>query len=128
VLTCIQATLQLLSNSHDLDSSPEIRTIRLLYPESPATTVDVASVLPDGFETLLKQVYRFSHFDLINRCVVVITPEVLHAFDLVSYCLQYDFVCAICRLLLVLLLSYSECQLALPQFKPLTNLSKYTFQ
>jgi len=82
--TNIKTALQLLSDSHELNSGPEIRTVRLRDAECPAATVDVATIFPDGLEALLEQIYRLSHLNLLNGSVIVIPPKVLHTLDLVA--------------------------------------------
>jgi hypothetical protein len=74
--------LQLLANRHQLHSCPEVWTIGLRHPEGPAPTIYVSSVFPHWLETLLEQVDRLAHLDLVNWSVIVVSPEVLDGFDL----------------------------------------------
>ena len=80
--TSIKASLQFLSDRHQLNSRPEIWSINLWYSESPTSAIYVPPVLPYWLEPLLEQVNRFSHFDLVNRCIIVVAPEVLNRFNL----------------------------------------------
>lgn len=61
---------------------PDIRTGRLGYTERPASTVDIATVLPDRTEALLEEIDGFAHLDLFDGGVVVVAPEILDGFDL----------------------------------------------
>jgi len=80
--TGIKASLQFLSDRHQLNSRPKIRPIDLWYSESPTAAIYVPPVLPHWLKPLLEQVNRFSHLDLIDWCIVVVAPEVLNRFNL----------------------------------------------
>ena len=103
-LTNIKTTLQLLSNSHKLDSRPEIRPIDLRYPERPTPAVYVPPVFPNGLEPLLEQVDGLAHLDLVYGRIIVVAPEVLDGLDLGTELLEGCCVGSICGFLLVFLL------------------------
>lgn len=81
-LTFLEHTLQLLPNSQHLYAGPEIRAVGLGNSKSPAASVDVAPVFPDGLEAGLEEVYGLAHLDLVDGGVVGVAPEVLHRLDL----------------------------------------------
>jgi hypothetical protein len=80
--TKVKAALQLLSNSHQLHSSPEVWSIGFWHTECPTSTIYISSVLPHGLKALFEEVDGFSHLDILNRGIVIIPPEILHRFDL----------------------------------------------
>lgn len=84
LLTSIKAALQFLSNGHELDPGPEVWPRSLGDTECPAATIYVSPVLPDWLKALLEKVDRLSHLNLINRGIIVVSPEVLHALNLVG--------------------------------------------
>lgn len=100
-LTLINGALQLFTNSQHLNTGPKVRANSLGHAESPATTIDVTSVLPDGLEAFLEEVNRFAHLDLVNGCVVVASPEVLNRSDLGSDLLELDVVFVIIALVVL---------------------------
>ena len=95
-LTLVQTTLNLLPNSHQLHAGPEIRPTDLRHAESPAATIHVPTILPHGLEALLEKVDGFAHLDLVDWCIVVVAPEVLHGFDLCADLFERGRVGAIC--------------------------------
>lgn len=102
--TLIQSSLQLLSNSHELHSSPEIRTDILAYAKCPAAAQQVSPVFPYGLEAFLEQVDGLAHLDLVDGGVVVVAPEILDRLDEDVELLERSLVVlAIVRLLLLLL-------------------------
>jgi hypothetical protein len=103
--TKIEATLQLLPNSHQLHSSPEIWPIRFWHTECPTSTIYVSSILPHWLKALFEKVYRFAHLDVLNRCIIVVPPEVLDGLDLRPELLEGGRIRAICGFRLLLLLS-----------------------
>jgi hypothetical protein len=97
--------LKFLSNGHQLNSRPEVRAIDFWNSKRPTSSVDVSSIFPYGLKTLLEQVDRFAHLDLIDRSVVVVPPEILNGFNLRTNLLESCSVGSICGFLLILLLS-----------------------
>ena len=106
LITSIKTSLQLLSNSHQLHSRPEVWSVGLLHSERPASAIYVPSIFPHWLEALLEQVYRLPHLDLINRRIVIVSPEVLDRLNLRPNFLQRRIIGSICRFLLVFLLSF----------------------
>ena len=103
--TFSQGALELLADRQELYPGPEVRACALGNPERPAPAADVPPVLPDGLEAFLEQVDRLAHLDLVDGCVVVVSPEVLHRLDLAAELLELSLVLVVVSLLLVLLLS-----------------------
>lgn len=81
-LTLIQSSLQNLAYSQQLDPRPHIRPLALGHAERPAPAVEVPPVLPHGPEPGLEEVDALAHLDLVDGSVILVTPEVLHGFDL----------------------------------------------
>lgn len=106
MLTLLQSGLELLANGHQLHAGPEVRPDVLAHAEGPTSAEDVAPVLPYGLEALLEQVEGLAHLDLVDGCVVGISPKVLDRLDLGTELLELRLVLlAVIRLLLLLLLS-----------------------
>ena len=102
VLTAVERTLKLLADGQQLDPGPHVRTYGLGHAEGPTPAADIPAVLPHGSEALLKEVNGLSHADLVYRCVVVVTPEVLHGLDLGAELFELDVVLLVVLLVLVL--------------------------
>ncbi len=100
LLTDVKTTLKFLTDSHQLDSRPEVRTCCLWNTESPASTIDIATIFPDWLESLLEEIDGLPHLDQLHRGIIIIPPEILNTFDLGAKLLQSCFIQSVSGFLL----------------------------
>ena len=80
-LTLLKHTLQLLADSKELHTGPDISPVGLGDTKSPATAENVATVFPDGLKSDLEKVDGLAHLDALDGHVVVVAPEILDTLD-----------------------------------------------